>query len=341
MVAYVDALVREIGSYRGEEREPVDTVFFGGGTPSLLPISQTERILSALHSVFDIASDAEISSEANPGTVSYELLSAWREMGFNRLSFGMQSSDDRELHRLGRRHTHADTVRSVEDARRAGFFNINLDLMYALPSQTTGMLVRSLSDALSLHPTHLSVYGLQMEGGTPFYEMRDTLLLPDEETECEMWQSVCDILRANGFDHYEISNFARAGYACRHNLHYWREEEYIGFGLAAYSYYRRMRYGCDRDFDAYLARTFTGAPHIAPLSDDERAYETVMLGLRLREGVDDTAFAAAFGYSFLDARRALISSYEKAGYMTVSGSRFSLTERGMQVSLSILSSLLV
>lgn len=244
--AYVQALEREIKNFRGKEEYQVSTVFFGGGTPSILPASETGELLELLKQEFAFGSGAEISIECNPGTVSGEKLRAYRRAGFNRISFGLQSADDGELRTLGRIHTWGDFLESYWEARRAGFDNVNVDLMSALPGQTTASWEHTLQRVLELRPEHISAYSLIVEEGTPFYEkygedvgLRDrgerSVFLPSEEEEREMYRRTQRLLEEAGLHRYEISNYALPGRECRHNIGYWRGTEYVGFGLGASS----------------------------------------------------------------------------------------------------------
>lgn len=343
--AYLDALCREIGEY-GEKTHPyfdlpqkrtLDTVYFGGGTPTLLTVDDFSRVMQSLRRVFRIAERAEITAECNPATVDLAYLQALRAMGVNRLSIGAQSMQNNELRRLGRLHTADDVKKTFEDARRAGFDNISLDLMFGIPEQTVLSLADTLTAALALAPEHVSVYGLQIEDGTYFAKHLDTLALPDEETERAMYMQTVSTLASHGLPQYEISNFAKIGYESRHNLRYWHREDYLGLGPAAHSCVGPVRFSNTEDLDQYLSgdrqdTSETVSPH-------DILCETIMLGMRLAEGFDFTALAQSHGE---DAKRYhdALASYIAHGFVTAHGERLSFTRNGMYVSNAILADVL-
>jgi oxygen-independent coproporphyrinogen-3 oxidase len=321
MPAYMDALIREVEGLAAsvEDSLPVHTVFFGGGTPSLLPAGDLARILEAIRAHYALDPEAEISLEANPGTLSLAQLEALRAAGFNRLSLGVQSASPEELRLLERGHDFPDVIRAVSWARRAGFANINLDLIFALPAQTLAAWQRNLELALGLQPEHLSLYALSIEHGTPFKEMsaRGLFPLPDPDLAAEMYEHAMQRLGAVGYAHYEISNWARRGpdgalLACRHNLQYWRSWPYAGFGAGAHGWLDGHRTANVLAPAAYIERLSSPDPAFrfprTPASvsaerlDARRTMgDTLMMGLRLlEEGVSARDFNARFGQS-LDA----------------------------------------
>ncbi len=239
---YIDALRREIDGYRGRGIH-ADTVFFGGGTPSLLSPDEFLMITDALHRSFDIQPGAEFNVEMNPKTESKDKLAAYRSAGVNRISIGLQSIHEKELKKLGRVHSYGDFLHALDDVHNAGIENVSADIMYGIPEQTALTFEETLRKVATLGLTHISAYGLIIEEGTLFFRERDSLSLPDEDTEREMYFSAIEILGEYGFSHYEISNYARPGYECRHNLHYWHDDDYIGLGTAAYSCYGGARFG--------------------------------------------------------------------------------------------------
>ena len=337
MHVYTDALLTEIrANAERAKRHAVDTVFFGGGTPTLLPIPCFERILNEIHSLFSVEENAEITVEANPATADKEKLAALRGMGVNRLSIGAQSLNDRELSALGRVHSAADTVHTVSFAREAGFTNLNLDLMYGIPHQTEQSLSDTLDGILSLSPEHISAYSLIVEEGTPFYERRETLPLPDEDTEVRLHELVSRRLREHGYEHYEISNYAREGCFSRHNLHYWRCEPYLGFGAAAYSCFDGMRYGNTRDISSYVSSPLRSVTDREVLTEKDAAYEYIMLALRLSEGIDLGVYKARFGVTIEEKYANIIERFENMGWMKREGARLFLTEKGMRFSNTVL-----
>lgn len=332
---YIDTLVSEILGYKREPGITVDTVFFGGGTPSLLAPSELEKIFRAIRSAFDILPDAEITIEANPGTLTCEKLAAYRSLGINRLSIGLQSIHENEQKILGRIHNYADFTEAFRLARESGFDNIGVDLMYGIPEQTVDSFAKTLDAVIALSPEHISAYGLIIEEGTPLYERRDLLVLPTEDTECDMYRLAIDKLSAAGYSHYEISNYARAGRESRHNLHYWRDEEYVGVGVAAHSYFGGRRY-----FNPDTLADYTTDSRLYSEDSGDGDFEYAMLAFRLAEGLSLSDFEARFSHSFTDGREELISRYVALGYMRCDGDRIALTDDGMYVSNAILSELL-
>lgn len=343
--SYLDALCREIEAY-GSEAHPyystvrervVDTVYFGGGTPTLLAPDGLSRVMQALRRVFRIDGNAEIAVECNPATADLAYFRALRAIGFNRLSIGAQSMQDGELRRLGRLHTADDVRATVADARTAGFDNISLDLMFGIPDQTADSLADTLTAVLSLAPEHLSVYGLQIEEGTYFARHIDELPLPDEETERTMYMQTLATLAAHGLPQYEISNFARIGRESRHNLRYWRREDYLGFGLAAHSCMGAERFANTEDLDRYLAGARQETHEV--VSPHDILCERIMLGMRLNEGVDFASLADESGSAAIQLREKL-AAYADRNLVSANGHRLSFTPDGMYVSNAILSDVL-
>jgi oxygen-independent coproporphyrinogen-3 oxidase len=326
-------------------RIPVDTVYFGGGTPTLLPESCIRELFAAIRSAFDVLPDAEITVEGNPAAASRESLAVWRSCGVNRLSLGAQSAQPRELKALGRLHRWADVENTVADARAVGIENINLDFMLGIPHQTPETLADTLARALALEPTHLSAYTLMLEEGTPFHRRgRVGLGLPADGDEADeqavsLWEQASATLRAAGYEHYEISNYARAGYRSRHNLHTWQCRDYLGLGVAAHSCMEGVRFGQARDLEGFLAgRDITAFTEV--LSPADRESEYIMLALRLSDGIDEGEFARRFGRDFGNVYGKACIPYIQGGYMAREGGRVYLTERGFPVSNAILADLI-
>lgn len=323
--AYVGQLLQEIAASKKlpEDYEAV-TVFFGGGTPGILKGELLCSILRALRDRFSVREDAEITVEANPGTVNRDKLVQYREAGVNRISLGLQSADNQELKLLGRIHTWEQFLESFQLARETGFRNINVDLMSALPGQTTESVHRTLERVLALSPEHISAYSLILEEGTPFYKRYEghPELLPSEEEERQMYYDTRDRLCACGYVHYEISNFAKPGYACRHNLGYWERTDYKGFGLGAASLLENVRYTNQTDLTEYLKGNFAGTEE--PLTEQAVREEYFFLGLRKMEGVEPGRYREHYEERIqrLQAQQLL---EEKDG-------RIRLTERGTDVS---------
>lgn len=331
--SYVEALVREITA-RAESNTLVPTIFFGGGTPTTLAAEELVRILETVKTAFAVDMDAEVSVEANPGDASLPYLAALRAGGFNRLSFGVQTFDDRLLRSIDRIHSGAEAENAVALAREAGFDNVSIDLMFGLPRQTLADWDRSLDRAFSLGVPHLSLYGLIVEEGTAFFARRERgkLPLPTEKAETAMFARALERAPVEGYGRYEVSNYARPGFACRHNRIYWRNEEYLGFGAGAASYVGGARLMNER-LPARYADTVkaSGTAFVSEerLSERETMGETVMLGLRLAEGVDLAAFAERFGVRAQEVFATEIARLRETGLVEVVNDRLRLTPRGL------------
>jgi len=345
---YLDALEAEMGSYaQAYGRVAAPTLFFGGGTPSLLGTEGLARIMTGLRQRFDLAPDAETTLEANPDSASPELLRAARGLGVNRLSLGVQSLDDASLKALGRAHDARQTRQAFDSARLAGFANIGLDLIFGLPGQSVEAWLDTLRQALAFAPEHLSCYGLTVEPGTPL--ATDTTALAacaDEDGQAEMFLRGSELLEAAGFTHYEISNFARPGRQCRHNLACWRGEDVLGFGPAAVSTMSgpdsAVRWANPADLETWAALVRSGQACQAgreALSPEIRAREGLMLALRTAEGLDLDAHAKATGTELRITRATLLAQLEAAGLAELSAERLRLTRAGMLVSNSVIRAL--
>ena len=339
MDAYTAALLRHL-----EEVAPraagmqVDTVYFGGGTPSYLGAARLCRILQTVLRRYDVARDAEITLEANPDSAGdWKELRRLRRAGFNRLSLGVQSTDDDLLRRIGRVHTYEQVQQAVKAARQAKFTNLSLDLIYGLPGQTMEDWQRTLADAVALGPEHLSCYGLKLEEGTPLWQQRQTLTLPDDDAQADMYLYTVAALGEMGYEQYEISNFAKPGKASRHNLKYWNMEEYAGFGPGAHSDFGGVRYGYVRDIDSYIA----GKLVLSESENDStlaRDYEYVMLSLRTAAGIDRQTFEKRYRQRF-QPMETLFEQYEKAGLALPTEGGWRLMPKGFLVSNSIIAAL--
>lgn len=331
--AYTDRLLEEIRQ-SGEALNgyEVRTVFFGGGTPSILKAKRLVRILEGLRAEAAFSEDAEITVEANPGTVDEEKLLCYREAGVNRLSLGLQSADNGELLRLGRIHTWEQFLESYECARRTGFQNINVDLMSALPGQTAAGWRETLEKVLALSPEHLSAYSLIIEEGTPFHDLygEHPELLPSEEEDRQMYHDTKTLLEDRGYARYEISNYARPGYACRHNLGYWERTEYRGYGLGAASLMGDVRYTNQTELPEYLRGNYKGTEE--RLSSQAVREEHFFLGLRKTEGVDPGAYREHY--------KALTEKLKEQGLLKEEQGKFCLTDFGLDVSSYVLAQFL-
>ena len=317
----------------------VDTVYFGGGTPTLLSPTHFARLLDTVRAHYRLSDDVEITTECNPATADEDKLRALRALGVNRLSIGAQSAVDAELKALGRIHTWQETQATVHAARRAGFDNLSLDIMFGIPHQTPESFAYTLDEILALSPEHLSAYSLIVEPDTPFFEAGEALPLPDEDAVCDMSALLLARVRAAGFERYEISNFARDHRVSRHNLHYWSMDDYLGFGPAAHSLLNGVRTGHSRDLDAYLSGEDTVEPE-ETLDAESARDEYVMLRLRLAEGVDKQTFAARFGQEFDAVYGESAIPFIKAGLLTDTAARIAFTDRGFSVSNTVLSEML-
>ena len=336
---YTCALCNElVKKAKDAKKRRVDTVFFGGGTPSLLSNDQLARIFSCLRENYEIEENAEITLELNPATANKEKFQFLLSLGVNRLSIGMQSSSDGELSALGRIHTAEDFLSTFRAAREAGFHNINADVMYGIPHQTKESFSRTLDTLIAGDCEHISAYGLKIEENTPFFRIRDSLPLPTEDEEYEMYLLAAEKLKDAGYTHYEISNYAKNGKECLHNLRYWRAEEYLGFGVAAYSYFDGVRYGNERDIEEYIKNNGccekTDVEEIKTEKDRESEY--IMLRFRLHEGICESDFATKFGVSFKEKYQIQLEKFLSSEYMKKEDERYFLTDKGMYVSNSIL-----
>ena len=334
---YVDILCGEIRSYSSDEKRVLDTVYFGGGTPSLLSPDETEKIVSAIRDTFDLSADAELTFEANPGTLTEEKARAFKSLGFNRVSLGLQSIHEKEMKKLGRIHNYEEFLSSFDLLRKAGFDNINVDLMYGIPYQTRESFRQTLEAVVRLSPEHISAYGLILEDGTVLYREKDALPLPTTEEECDMYDLCRQLLRESGYEHYEISNYAKDTKRSRHNLIYWTFNEYIGVGAAAHSFYRGVRSYNTSDVREYIS---SGARARYEDSELDLPFEYAMLGLRLGDGFSLSEYARRFGVPFTLGKESILSRLDKEGLVTLDNDRIALTERGFYVSNSILAEIL-
>ncbi|HXE98328.1 MAG TPA: radical SAM family heme chaperone HemW [Dongiaceae bacterium] len=339
LMEYPALLTRElrlIGSGSG----PVDSIYFGGGTPSLLQPEQFARLLGEISGRTGIAPDAEITMEANPGTIDRLSLERYRAAGINRLSLGIQSFDDSFLECLGRIHAAEQSRRAFQDARDAGFTNISIDLIHALPGQSLDQWRSELQHAIGLRPEHISIYGLTVEEGTPFARTypADSPALADEDLSADMFELADELLTSAGFDHYEIASYARHGYRSRHNSGYWRRDGYRGLGVAAHSFLREgygVRFSNPDTLEEYRRGVESGQlPRINehPLTESEAMAEYMFLGLRLADGVDLPAFEREFGRSPETVYGSATDDLARLGLLIKNGNVLALTRRGMLLS---------
>ena len=349
---YYRALSREIAACAplGELKGPVNTLFIGGGTPSLWDGDRINGLMENIRKYYCFSEDAEITIEANPGTLDADRLKAYRRAGINRISIGLQSADDRDLKTLGRIHTFEEFLENYAAAREAGFSNINVDLMSSLPGQTAAGWKRVLTSVLKLAPEHISAYSLIIEEGTEFYDRyRDGDGLPDEEEEREIYHMTKHILEQHGYHRYEISNYCLKGYACRHNLGYWQGSQYLGFGLGASSCVgrpggRRRRFSNISDMETYVGAS--GSPfalrrdnRILPLT--EQMEEFMFLGLRCVDGISKSEFKEQFMRSYDGIYGKVTESLLSQGLLQDTGERVFLTEFGLDVSNRVMAEFLI
>lgn len=363
---YAGALLHEI-RYYGEMlgRVPVSTVYIGGGTPSCVDASYIELFLKQIRLSFDVAEDAEITVECNPGTLSREKLQTYRNVGVNRLSIGLQSTHEDELRLLGRIHSYEQFLEGYDMARKCGFSNINIDLMSALPYQTYEKFMISLKRVIALKPEHISAYTLMIEPGTSFYEKyrfdavlreagKPTKYLPSEDVEYEIYRQTTRVLSEHGYEQYEVSNYAREGYACRHNVGYWKRVPYLGLGLGASSLLDETRYSNVRDMEGYLRaaagierREIDGVPALnlhetaEKVSRKEQMEEYMFLGLRMREGVTRAGFREAFGVEIEGVYGEVLRQLAEQGLIVKQAGVIRLSDQGMNVSNYVLAHFLL
>jgi len=348
--AYVASLLREAELRQSEADGPVETVYIGGGTPSLLSPSQLRRLIAGLREYYEIRPDAELSMESNPGTLTAAFLDTAVSAGVNRLSLGMQAYQPEILQFLGRFHSFEEVSRSVSMARAAGLNNLNLDLIFGIPGQTLSDWNETLDAALSLSPDHLSAYGLISEEGTPLQRRLDAgeAVLPDPDIEREMYDLAIRRLRAAGLEQYEISNFARKGFECRHNIGYWTQVPYLGLGLSAASMRIQEQTGlgltCLRttnpsDLAAYQEMIRSGIHSAAireTISPEEARFETMMLSLRMNRGISESRFLALHGVSIDAVYGEKLEEMRKKGLMRHENGAWSLTRKGMDIQNAVL-----
>ncbi len=368
---YIRQLLEEIhAASLSSDGYQVTTIFIGGGTPSILEAGLIRAVVETIRLYFDIAPDAEITIEANPGTLDPQKLDVYRGCGINRISLGLQSADNRELKALGRIHTFEEFLKSFERARQAGFWSVNVDLMSALPGQTLESWKNTLKKVAMLKPEHISAYSLIIEENTPFWDYygegasqnkggcscpagdncgpaKEWLPLPDEETERKMYQITREFLEHQGYHRYEISNYAKPGFECRHNIGYWTGSEYLGLGLGASSCFHGSRFSNETDLSTYLELDFLNDglvklyQNVEPQTRKSKMEEFMFLGLRMMRGVSDIDFAANFGVRIRSVYGDKVDRLIANGLLKEEGSRLALTDWGIDISNYVLSEFLL
>ena len=326
---YVEALLREIKEFY--QRELIKTLYFGGGTPSLLSIQEISSIMDK----FEFDTDAEVTFEVNPNNLKQEYLSKLREKGINRLSIGAQTFDEKTLKIIGRLHTPLDIEKAVKNARKAGFENISLDLIYGLPGQSLAFFEEDLKRAISLGVEHISLYGLKIEEGTCFFE-KQPKNLPDDDLQADMYLLAGDVLRYAGYDKYEISNFARENYFSRHNLNYWNANTYYGFGCGAHGYENNIRYENQVDLDLYIKNPCKKQNKIL-LSKEDKRQEKIFLGFRKSEGIDVNELKIEFDYDFNRMHGDSVVKFLDTGHLYKTPKGYALSDKGFLLSNLIIS----
>lgn len=324
---YINALVNEIENCTYTDK--VDTVFFGGGTPTAVKISNLIKVVQAVNNTFR-ADNAEFTVECNPATMDYDGFLRLKNAGVNRLSIGLQSANDDELKFLGRIHTFDMFLKTYENAKRAGFENINVDLMFSIHQQTVEKWFYTLTKVVDLKPTHISAYSLIVEEGTPFYNLE--MDLPDEEADRAMYYGAVDLLKSKGYGHYEISNFALDGYECKHNIRYWKRENYLGFGCGASGMYNNVRYQNTYDVAEYIEYNTVNRE---VLTTEDAMAEHIFLGLRMIEGFNIEEFKSIYNVDFRKKYREQIKKFTELGLLEV-GENCRLTREGLSVSNSVM-----
>lgn len=356
---YTEKLIEEIKCQSAKVKEyQVISVFIGGGTPSILNIKDMAAVLHSLREAFEVLPGAEITMEVNPGTVTAEALSCYREAGVNRISMGLQSADDKELRYLGRIHTYDEFLKSYQRVRMAGFDNVNVDLISAIPGQTLESWKNTLKKVTMLKPEHISAYSLIVEKGTPYFErygehgnmekcysLMSLPDLPDEDTEREMYYLTQEFLNEQGYERYEISNYSKNGYECRHNIGYWTGVEYLGIGLGAASYLNGCRFHNTPALDEYCsARLYQDEAfqrvlrqEFEQLTIEEKMEEYMFLGLRLMKGVSAHGFVSNFGHNIRSVYGMVLDAMEEEGLMEYKDGYYRLTSRGIDISNYVMS----
>ncbi|MCI9273885.1 MAG: radical SAM family heme chaperone HemW [Clostridiales bacterium] len=336
MDAYVERVCGELARWGGRGQAlSVDTLYFGGGTPSLLGERRLARLVEAAGRSFSFCSP-EITVEINPTRGKGLDFSQLRRCGINRLSIGLQSSDPKELNRLGRRHSAQDAAKAVEKARQAGFDNLSLDLMLAVPGQTAQSLEESVHFCSGLGVEHISAYLLKVEPGTPYAARRETLSLMDEDEEADQYLLACSLLEKEGYRQYEISNFSRPGRESRHNLKYWNGEEYLGIGPSAHSFFGGKRFYCPRDLSGFLS-----GPRYLADGEGGKEEEYVMLRLRLTEGLRENLYQKRFGHPIPQSYRIRAAKYQSAGLTQCDSRGLRLTRKGFLLSNPLIGEILL
>lgn len=332
--SYIDILCKEMSKYKGEE---VDTIFIGGGTPTVLPPTLLEKLLFCIKKTFSVHKSCEFSIEANPKTLDLEKISIMKEFNVNRVSVGVQSFCDDQLLMLGRIHTAQDAYNTICDLKNAGFENINIDIMFSLPDQTKAIFESTLNRAISLQVPHISCYSLIVEPNTLFYtqHQQNQLNLPTDEEDRNFYEMAQDVFQRHGYGQYEISNFAKSGYECRHNIKYWRCEEYIGVGLNAHSYIGNERFSNTASLNEYMKENF-GTGECEVLFQKDKMFEFMIMGLRMTCGISILEFKKRFGKDIYEVYGKIIEKFVKLNLLNVEKNQIYLSQAGIHISNIVL-----
>ncbi|MDW7674089.1 MAG: radical SAM family heme chaperone HemW [Bacillota bacterium] len=340
---YLEALALELKLFEEmlpDKNNQAATLYFGGGTPSTLTVEQLTSLLSLIRDQFSLANTAEVTLEINPGTVTKDKLWAYHKLGINRLSIGVQSFNDKELAAMGRRHSVDQVLELIQWLKELQFDNYSLDLIYGLPGQSLEGWQDTLDKAITCDPKHISLYGLKLEEGTPWGREynQGQLLIPDDGAQAQMYETAVGKLKEAGLNRYEISNFAKLGYAAQHNLIYWRYQSYLGFGPGASSFYQGKRWTNLTDIEEYsqkLKADWLPIQYGEELNQRIQEAEAIFLALRLTEGLGLTDFKARFNQNFLEKYEDKVHKFSKAGMLVVDANRVKLTERGVLLANEI------
>ncbi|MGL5714473.1 MAG: radical SAM family heme chaperone HemW [Paraclostridium sp.] len=338
---YLDYIKKEMILYKNEFKDKqFDTVFFGGGTPSILSISELEELVVAIFENFNIKEDAEVSMECNPGTINKEKLLHMKNLGINRLSIGLQAIQNHHLEYIGRIHSYEEFEKNYLEAREVGFDNINVDLMYALPNHKKEEWIESLDKIISLNPSHISAYSLILEEGTRLYDMYECeeFKLLDEDTDIEMYNYTINKLRENGYNQYEISNYAKENKECKHNIIYWQCDNYLGLGPGASGFIGKNRYSNESDLDEYnkkVSQKIKPVEEKILLSEQDKIEEFIFMGLRMNEGISSKVFKDRFNKRFEDIYKETMDKLIYDKLLELDGEYLRLTQKGREISNSV------
>ena len=338
---YLKALQKEMEFYKEEvESNEIDTIFIGGGTPSILNENEIKFLFDNIKSNFNVKKDAEITMECNPGTLTVDKLKTMKKCGVNRLSMGLQAVQNHHLNYIGRIHTYEEFEKNYNQAKEVGFENINIDLMYALPNQSEKDWIKSLEKIVKLNPSHISAYSLILEEGTELFNMyeRKEFKLLDEDTDIKMYEYTINYLKANGYNQYEISNYAKKGYECKHNILYWKCKNYVGLGASSSGFLNKTRYNNVCDLDEYEKIIYSGKKPLEweeKLSIKDEIEENIFLGLRMNEGISFEYFLKKYNFNFKEEYKNEISKLKKTGLIHVDDKSIALTQKGREISNSV------